>query len=115
MVTDDPVISGSRTLRRLREASSLFARLEEEAPDCLRFVEHGREVSYGSGERIADEGEPAAFFVVLEGEVQAKRLLEGRSVLIYTVAPGAFFGDVPLLLGVPFFASFDTARPTRLF
>jgi len=101
--------------RTLRDASPLFARLEEEGADCLGFLEKGREEQYAAGARIVAEGQPAAFFIVLEGEVQARRDLEGRSMVVHTVEAGGFFGDVPLLLGTSFFAHFDTVRETRVF
>lgn len=105
----------SPVFRMLRDASPLFARLEEEGAGCLAFLEQGREERFPPGVRIVSEGEPAAFFIVLEGEIQARRQMEGRSLLINTMGPGQFFGDVPLLLGSPFFASFDTTRDTRVF
>jgi signal transduction histidine kinase len=101
--------------RTLRDASPLFARLEEEGADCLGFLEKGREERYPSGTRIVMEGQAAAFFIVLEGEVQARREMEGRSMVVHTVQAGGFFGDVPLLLGSAFFAHFDTVRDTRVF
>jgi len=101
--------------RTLRDASPLFARLEEEGAECLGFLEKGREEQYSAGARIVSEGTPASFFIVLEGEVQARRELEGRSVVVHTVQAGGFFGDVPLLLGSAFFAHFDTVRETRVF
>lgn len=99
----------------LREATPLFARLGEEGAECLGFLEQGREERYGPGQRIVSEGEPAAFFILVEGEVQVKRRAEGRSLLLNTLQAGGYFGDTPLLLGEPFFATFDTVRETRVF
>src|SRR5947207_12980872 len=92
-------------LAELREVS-LFSGLDDEAEECLACLKQGRELRLGAAERIVAEGEPAALFVVLDGEFQVSRQLEGRSVYLPDLEARRVFGELPLLLGVPFFAAF---------
>src|SRR5437016_3949669 len=101
-------------LATLREVS-LFSGLDDEAEECLDTLKHGRELRFGPAERIVSEGDSAALFIVLEGDFQVKRQLEGRSVFFPDLEARRVFGDLPLLLGVPFFASFDSVTPCRVF
>src|SRR5919202_3285803 len=101
-------------LAALREVS-LFAGLDEEAEGCLDCLKQGQELRFGAAERIVSEGDPAALFVVLEGEFQVKRQLEGRAVFFPDLEARRVIEDLPLLLGVPFFASFDSVTPCRVF
>jgi signal transduction histidine kinase len=94
---------------------SLFARLDDEDQSCYEALKQGRELRFGPAERIASEGDPAALYVVLEGEFQVKRQLDGRAVFFPDGEARRVFGELPLLLGVPFFASFDAVTACRVF
>src|SRR5947207_157016 len=77
----------------------LFAQLgEEEDPGCLDALKQGRELRFEPRERIAAEGDPAALYVVLEGEFQVKRHLDGRAVFFPDGEARRVFGELPLLL-----------------
>jgi len=106
--------AGNELLAALRRIP-LFAHLDQEDPGCREFLEQGRQLRFGPAERIAAEGDPAAFFVLLGGEIQVKRQVDGRDLIFNDPEERRFFGDLPLLLGVPFFASIDSVTPCHVF
>ena len=78
----------------------LFADLKDEDGVCMENVEERR---LQTGEVLVKEGEPAEnFFVLLEGEVSVAKQYGDQQVIVARYRPGAFFGEVPLLLGVPY-------------
>ncbi len=60
------------------------------------------------------EGDPAEFYIVLEGELRITKMVGGVDTYITTFHAGDFFGEVPLLLGTPFIASGRAISPCRL-
>jgi CRP-like cAMP-binding protein len=109
-VDEENIMSIIDDLRKI----PLFAHMLEEGKQCPVFVTNGEEVHVASGERLAKEGEDAAFYVVLEGSLQVLKKTEDGEMLLATHAPGNFFGELPLLLGVGFFASGKAVAPTRV-
>jgi signal transduction histidine kinase len=93
----------------------VFEHLTEEQLRCLPFVEQGEEVWAQDGERVVHEGEPAAFYVLLEGELQVLKKVGDQEMLLTTHPTGAFFGEVSLLLGMPFVASGRAVGRCRLY
>ena len=78
----------------------LFADLKDEDGVCMENVAEWR---LQTGEVLVKEGEPAEnFFVLLEGEVSVSKHYGNQQVIVARYRPGAFFGEVPLLLGVPY-------------
>lgn len=84
--------------------------------DELRWVtEHGTEVRLSPGERLLQEGEPAAYwYVLLEGELRVTKKMADQEALLNTYHPGTFFGEVPILLDTPYIASVRALTPTHL-
>ena len=86
----------------------LFANLKEEEKVCIEQTEEWR---LATGEMLFREGEQAShFFVLLEGEISA---LKTHGVVARN-RPGAFFGEIPLLLGTPYVLSARAERDSRL-
>ena len=86
-------------LEQLRRVP-LFEDLKEEDRVC---IEQAEERTLAAGEILATEGATAKnFFVLLEGEVSVSKLYGDQRVVVARYRPGAFFGEVPLLLGVPY-------------
>ncbi len=78
----------------------LFADLKEEDRVC---IEKAKKRTLASGEILVREGEPAKnFFVLLAGEVSVSKMYGDHPIVIARYRPGAFFGEVPLLLDVPY-------------
>jgi CRP-like cAMP-binding protein len=55
---------------------------------------------------LVEEGKPAEyFFVLLEGEISVWKKHGDQEIVVARGRPGAFFGEVPLLLGTPYMMS----------
>ena len=90
----------------------LFAGVSDEESRCL---EGGEEISLNAGETLAVEGDPAEhFFVILEGEVRITKRYGRQEIALATHTPGKFFGEVPLLLEMPFFVDARALKACRL-
>ena len=72
------------------------------------------DVRLRSGEWLQIEGQAAAFFALLEGELAVFKSVTGRDTRIHTHMPGAYFGEVPLLLGAPAISSVQATTPSRV-
>ena len=112
--TAEPIVSAieqlteSETVLCLLRKAPLFATLREEDEDCLDGAE---ELRLAAGEMLFTEGERASrFFVLLEGEIVALK----KHGVVARNRPGAFFGEIPLLLGTPYFISARAERDSRL-
>ena len=70
----------------------LFESLSDEQLDWL--VQHGTVETHGPGVNVYDEGAPAeSFYVLLEGEIQLVKHLDGSDVVMSTAnQPGAYGG-----------------------
>jgi CRP-like cAMP-binding protein len=90
----------------------LFANLKEEDKVCIEETEEWR---FSAGEMLFQEGEPAEhFFVLLEGEISVWKKHADQEIVVYRARPGAFFGEVPLLLGTPYLLSARAECDCRL-
>jgi thioredoxin reductase (NADPH) len=66
------------------------------------------------GEWLLQEGEIPAFFVLLEGRMAVLKRMGDQDQLVGTYQQGEYFGEVPLLLGAPAFASLRAEEPSRV-
>jgi signal transduction histidine kinase len=90
----------------------LFAGLSPEESACL---EQGEEIAVASGEIIAREGDPATYFyVILEGEIRVSKTYGNQKVVMAVHTAGKFFGEVSLLLDMPYFVDAQARTPCRL-
>ena len=90
----------------------LFADLSPEETSC---VEQGEEISVPVGTMIAREGEPVNYFyVILEGEIRVSKTYGNQEVVMAVHTPGKFFGEVPLLLDMPYFIDGQARTACRL-
>jgi len=85
--------------------------------DELQWVlEQGTALQLPSGERlVADEGEPANYwYVLLQGTVRLTKKLADQEALINIFESGSYFGEIPILLGKPYFVNVRTLAPSYL-
>ena len=54
------------------------------------------------------------FFVLLEGEISVSKKHGDQEIVVARYRPGAFFGEVPLLLGVPYILTARAESDSRL-
>lgn len=67
-----------------------------------------------AGEWLIREGETAYFYVLAEGSLELVKELNGREEALRRYEPGEFFGEIPILLGAPSFASVQAKEPSRV-
>jgi len=90
----------------------LFANLSQDERTCL---DQGEVLSVPMGTMIAREGDPVEYFyVVLEGEIRVTKNYDGQEVVLAVHSTGKFFGEVPLLLDMPYFVDSETRTACRL-
>ncbi len=81
------------------------SRAEEAFPiltpaQIFRVATHGRSRMTQSGEVLVEQGDSAVpFFVVVSGEVEVVRPLDGAETLVAVFGPGQFTGEVNILSG----------------
>ena len=103
-----PVIKPG-TLRRIK----LLADLEE--PQLEIFVQLMEVLSYKQFATVVRAGEHSdAMYLVLEGELRARNLIDGKETTLGTMAVGDFFGEVALLDHGPRSADVVANQPSVL-
>jgi hypothetical protein len=108
---DAPEVPMERML--LLSRVPLFAQLTLEQLEAIDAAMS--EVHYMEGETITREGETGdELFVVLEGEVSIYKETEGDRLLLSTLGPGSYLGEMAILSDEPRSATALAAGPTRL-
>src|SRR5436190_3487201 len=82
--------------------------------ECERLARAAADVSLVPGEFAAHEGAPGALFAVVEGRIEAVRLVDGVQRVIGQRRPGELFGEVPVTLGAVFPVGFRASGPSRV-
>ncbi|TMH29346.1 MAG: cyclic nucleotide-binding domain-containing protein [Betaproteobacteria bacterium] len=82
------------------EASALTARLAD--------------VHLREGDWLLHEGEQPSFFMLINGEIEVRKMVHGADRRINVYQPGDYFGELPLLLGSPAVASLRALQPSRV-
>ena len=90
----------------------IFACLEE--ADRERMARAAADISLVPGEYAAHEGDERALFGVLDGRIEAVKVVDGIDRVVGERAPGEIFGEVPITLGTLFPVGFRAAEATRL-
>jgi thioredoxin reductase (NADPH) len=90
----------------------LFASLS--AVDRQRLSQACADIRLAAGEHAVHEGEDRALFVVLEGRIEAAKVVDGIERVLGERLPGAIFGEVPITLGTSFPSGFRAAEPSRV-
>ncbi|HEY5212721.1 MAG TPA: FAD-dependent oxidoreductase [Acidobacteriaceae bacterium] len=90
----------------------IFACLDE--PERQRLAERAADVRLEPGEWLIREGELSYFFVLIEGRLQLLKDVLGASKDLHEYKVGDFFGEVPILLGAPAFASIRANSRARV-
>ncbi|HEY5706059.1 MAG TPA: ATP-binding protein [Terrimicrobiaceae bacterium] len=111
MSTTTQITALAALMTQLRKVP-LFADLKDEDSICIEQAEERR---LATGELLVEEGQPAKhFFVLLEGEVSVSKKYHGQQIVVARYRPGAFFGEVPLLLGIPYILTGRVESDCRL-
>lgn len=92
------------TLKETLRQVPLFAQLKDDQ-QLLPILEQGKEIWLEPRQLLRSEGDPGEFFVLLEGELEVIKKAGDQEMLLVVHRAGAFFGEVPLLLDMPFVVS----------
>ncbi len=80
-----------------------------------RAVAHAADVRIDEGQWLVREGEAPAFYVLLSGKYDLmKRYGDEMRRLAVREEPGEHLGELPIVLGTPFFAGARATRPLRV-
>lgn len=79
-----------------------------------RMAGGAADIHVNAGEWVIREGEEPWFFVLVEGSLELNKFISGKQLAVHSYKPGEFFGEVPLLLGSPAFASVRAKEPSRI-
>jgi thioredoxin reductase (NADPH) len=101
MVTADDV-------RRVR----IFTDLDRPARE--RLSRAAADISLAAGEYASHEGDERALFALLEGRIEAVKVVDGIDRVVGERRPGDIFGEVPITLGTLFPVGFRAAEPSRV-
>jgi putative peptide zinc metalloprotease protein len=101
-----PTMQAVADLRKMASFSHL------ETDELVELVDQGEWINVAPGETVVEEGEEGdAFFAISSGQVEVSQ--NGRA--IRTMGPGAYFGEIALLLDVPRTATVRAITPVRAF
>ena len=92
---------------------TVFAGIEP--ADRERLSRVAADISLNPGEYAIHEGDQPALFGLLEGRVEAVRLVNGVERVIGERRPGDVMGEISIALGTPSPAGFRAAEPSRVF
>lgn len=90
--------------------------------DCFRELDEANlsriaaisaDIRLRAGDWLACEGETAAFFVLLDGELNITKRIANSRRTVTVRRPGEFFGETPILLGSPFLVAAQATAPVR--
>jgi len=95
------------------ERFKVFADLDPAVGERLCRV--AGDISLGPGEYAVHDGDERALFGVLEGRIEAVKLVDGVERIIGERVPGDIFGEISIALGSPQPAGFRAAEASRVF
>src|SRR5215218_3425536 len=93
-------------------AIPLFAGLAEAERE--RLSRAAADIDLVPGDYAAHEGGERALFAVLEGRIEAVKLVDGIERVVGRRNPGELFGEVPITLGTVFPVGFRAAEKSRV-
>ena len=89
-----------------------FAALSPESRE--RLARTAADISLVAGEYAAHEGDERSLFALLEGRIEAVKLVDGIPNVVGERNPGDLFGEVPITLGTVFPVGFRAAERSRV-
>jgi thioredoxin reductase (NADPH) len=91
---------------------TIFAALD--AGQRERLSQAAADITLTPGEYAAHEGDERALFAVLDGRIEATKLVDGIERVLGARRPGDIFGEVPIVLGTVFPVGFRAAETSRV-
>jgi thioredoxin reductase (NADPH) len=72
------------------------------------------DIHVSPGEFVIHEGEVPAFFIILDGQLELTKRFGALERVLGVRDDGAYFGEIPLLLGSPTFAGLRASKASRV-
>jgi thioredoxin reductase (NADPH) len=72
------------------------------------------DVRLREGDWLLQEGEQPSFFMLIDGEIEVRKVVHGADRQVNVYRQGDYFGELPLLLGAPAVASLRALRASRV-
>jgi CRP-like cAMP-binding protein len=100
----------------MMDALYQFPLFEGVSDDEIRWlIDHSHEETLQDGDFFFRENGPAdRFCIVLEGELQVSRTVDGREIIMGTTPRGIMGGEIPLLNRIPANINARAIMPCRL-
>ena len=93
-------------------AVPLFSALA--AAELEHLAETSADLHLGAGEFAVHEGDDRALYAVLSGKIEVVKLFDGIERTLGWRAPGAIFGEIPIVFGTPFVGGYRASEPSRV-
>jgi thioredoxin reductase (NADPH) len=90
----------------------LFATLPDD--EAATLTAHLADVRLREGDWLLREGEPPSFFMLIQGSLEVRKVVHGVERRVDVYRQGAYFGELPLLLGSPAIASLRALEASRI-
>jgi len=123
-MTSACVAQGARHLPRIAKTPSPCDQRHRTAPgplfsslpdaEATALAARLADVRLREGDWLLQEGEQASFFMLIDGEIEVRKVVHGTERQINIYRPGEYFGELPLLLGAPAVASLRALQPSRV-
>jgi thioredoxin reductase (NADPH) len=84
------------------------------AAELERLARAIADIHLEPGDYAVHEGEDRALYIVLAGELELTRLMDGVPRVLGKRTPGQFHGEVPITLGTPFLSSARATQASRV-
>ena len=96
------------------QQTEIFSCLDE--AECARLAQTAADVRLEPGDWLARSGETPWFYVIFEGRLRVVIDVHGKQTEFaeHEFKEGEFLGEVPILLGTPFFASIRAQTSCRI-
>jgi thioredoxin reductase (NADPH) len=91
---------------------AIFAALGQ--PERERLARVAADIALVPGEYAAHEGDERSLFALLDGRIEAVKLVDGVERVVGERQPGDVFGEVPIILGTVFPVGFRAAEASRV-
>ncbi|MGB6987248.1 MAG: FAD-dependent oxidoreductase [Candidatus Aquilonibacter sp.] len=94
-------------------ALPIFSSLTDESLDFL--IAHSADIRLLKGEYVLHEDDTQrALFVLISGRLDVTKFVDGTERVISTRSPGETFGELPLVMNMPFAVSFRASQVARI-
>jgi thioredoxin reductase (NADPH) len=84
------------------------------ADELTRVARLAADLRLGAGDYAVHEGDERALYVVIEGNVEVLKVVDGLERVIGARKPGQLFGEIPLIFGIAFQGTYRATAATRI-